>query len=129
MRKNGGRMNAVPSCAPPVQIGKIRRGRVVGVAGGAEKCRFAVETLGVDASPCIDHKADDFAGRLAAECPRGVDIYFENIGGKVFNAVLPLLNTGARIPLCGLVSSYNATALPEEPDRLPLFFAQFYASG
>ncbi|WP_193162089.1 NADP-dependent oxidoreductase [Microbulbifer hainanensis] len=98
------------------QIGKIKGCRVVGVAGGAEKCRYAVEELGFDA--CIDHYADDFADQLAAACPKGIDVYFENVGGKVFDAVMPLLNTFARIPLCGLVSQYNATSLPEGPDRL-----------
>lgn len=100
------------------QIGKIKGCRVVGIAGGAEKCRYAVEALGFDV--CLDHKADNFAGQLAAACPEGIDIYYENVGGKVFDAVLPLLNTLARIPLCGLVSAYNATGLPEGPDRLPL---------
>lgn len=98
------------------QIGKIKGCRVVGVAGGEDKCRHAVDVLGFDA--CIDHKADDFAEQLAQACPQGIDVYFENVGGKVFDAVMPLLNTKARIPLCGLVSQYNATALPEGPDRL-----------
>lgn len=97
------------------QIGKIKGCRVVGVAGGAEKCRHAVEVQGFDA--CIDHYADDFAEQLAKACPQGIDIYFENVGGKVFDAVLPLLNTAARIPVCGLISYYNATSLPEGPDR------------
>ena len=100
------------------QIAKIKGARAVGVAGGAEKCRYAVETLGFDA--CIDHKASDFAEQLQAACGDGIDVYFENVGGKVFDAVLPLLNTGARIPLCGMVSMYNSTGLPEGPDRLPL---------
>lgn len=98
------------------QIGKIKGCRVVGVAGGEDKCRHAVDVLGFDA--CIDHKADDFAEQLAQACPKGIDVYFENVGGKVFDAVMPLLNTKARIPMCGLVSQYNATALPEGPDRL-----------
>lgn len=98
------------------QIGKIKGCRVVGVAGGEDKCRHAVDVLGFDA--CIDHKADDFAEQLTQACPQGIDVYFENVGGKVFDAVMPLLNTKARIPLCGLVSQYNATALPEGPDRL-----------
>lgn len=98
------------------QIAKIKGCRVVGVAGGEDKCRHAVDVLGFDA--CIDHKADDFAEQLAQACPQGIDVYFENVGGKVFDAVMPLLNTKARIPLCGLVSQYNATALPEGPDRL-----------
>ena len=104
------------------QIGKLKGCRVVGVAGGAEKCRHAVEVLGFDA--CIDHKADDFAEQLAAAVPQGIDVYFENVGGKVFDAVLPLLNTAARVPLCGMVSMYNATALPEGPDRLSSLMVQ-----
>ncbi len=100
------------------QIGKITGCRVVGVAGGAEKCRLAVEKLGFDA--CIDHRAPDFAEQLAAACPAGIDVYFENVGGKVFDGVLPLLNTKARIPLCGLIAHYNDTELPPGPDRLPL---------
>lgn len=103
------------------QIGKIKGCRVVGVAGGAEKCRHAVEVLGFDA--CIDHRAEDFAAQLAEACPHGIDIYYENVGGKVFDAVLPLLNTSARVPVCGLVSGYNATGLPDGPDRLPLLMA------
>lgn len=105
-----------PVGATVAQIGKLKGCRVVAVAGGEEKCRYALDTLGVDA--CLDHKADDFAEQLAAACPDGIDIYFENVGGKVLDAVLPLLNTGARIPVCGLVSQYNATGLPNGPDRL-----------
>ncbi|HAX9722550.1 TPA: NADP-dependent oxidoreductase [Serratia marcescens] len=100
------------------QIGKLKGCRVVGVAGGAEKCRYVVEELGFDA--CIDHRAPDFAERLAAACPQGIDIYYENVGGAVFDAVLPLLNTKARIPVCGIIAHYNATGLPAGPDRLPL---------
>jgi len=98
------------------QIGKLKRCRVVGVAGGADKCRYAKETLGFD--ECLDHKAADFADQLKEACPQGIDIYYENVGGKVFDAVLPLLNVGARVPVCGLVSRYNATKLPDGPDRL-----------
>lgn len=100
------------------QIGKIKGCHVVGIAGGAEKCRHAVEVLGFDR--CIDHHADDFAQQLNQACPEGIDIYYENVGGKVFDAVLPLLNTSARVPVCGLVSGYNATDLPPGPDRLGL---------
>jgi hypothetical protein len=96
------------------QIGKLKGCRVVGVAGGEAKCRYAVEELGFDA--CIDHHADDFAERLAQACPQGIDIYYENVGGKVLEAVLPLLNTGARIPVCGLIAWYNATRLPDTPN-------------
>ncbi len=90
--------------------------RTVGIAGGKEKCDFAVNELGFDV--CLDHKADDFAEQLKAACPDGIDIYYENVGGKVFDAVMPLLNAHARIPVCGLVSQYNATELPEGGDRL-----------
>jgi NADPH-dependent curcumin reductase CurA len=103
------------------QIGKLKGCRVVGVAGGPEKCAYAQEVLGFDA--CLDHKAADFAEQLKQACGDGIDIYYENVGGKVFDAVLPLLNTGARIPVCGLVSRYNATELPEGPDRLSLLMA------
>lgn len=103
------------------QIAKIKGCRVVGVAGGVEKCRYAVDVQGFDA--CIDHYADDFAQQLAQACPQGIDIYYENVGGKVFGAVLPLLNTAARIPVCGLVAHYNATALQPGPDRLALLMS------
>ena len=100
------------------QIGKIKGCRVIGVAGGEEKCRHAVDVLGFDA--CLDHHADDFDEQLAKACPQGIDVYYENVGGKVFDAVLPLLNTSARVPVCGLVSGYNAPNLPAGPARLPL---------
>ena len=101
------------------QIGKILGCRVVGVAGGPEKCAYAVKTLGFDL--CLDHKATDFAAQLQVACPKGIDIYFENVGGAVFDAVVPLLNTSARIPVCGLVSDYNATELPAGPDRIGMW--------
>ncbi|HAS6197078.1 TPA: zinc-binding dehydrogenase [Vibrio vulnificus] len=104
------------------QIGKLKGCRVIGIAGGEEKCQFAKDTLGFD--ECIDHKAADFAEQLEKACHNGIDIYFENVGGKVFDAVMPLLNTGARIPLCGLISQYNATSLPEGPDRMSMLMAQ-----
>lgn len=98
------------------QIGKLKGCRVIGVAGRGEKCRYAKEVLGFD--ECLDHHAPDFARQLKHVCPQGIDIYFESVGGKVFDAVLPLLNTKARIPLCGLISQYNITQLPGGPDRL-----------
>ena len=104
------------------QIGKILGCRVVGIAGGAEKCRHVVETLGFDA--CIDYKAEGFADALKAAVPAGIDIYFENVGGAVFDAVLPLLNPASRIPLCGLISQYNATSLPKGPDRMNYLMGQ-----
>ncbi|MEW6998107.1 NADP-dependent oxidoreductase [Colwelliaceae bacterium BS250] len=98
------------------QIAKIKGCKVIGIAGGAEKCQYALDTLGFDA--CLDHHADDLAEQLAKVCDDGIDVYFENVAGKVFNAVLPLLNPKARIPVCGLISQYNATELPEGPDRM-----------
>lgn len=100
------------------QVGKQYGTRTVGVAGGKEKCDFAVNELGFDI--CIDHKADDFAEQLKAACPDGIDIYYENVGGHVFDAVMPLLNAHARIPVCGLVAQYNATDLPEGKDHLSM---------
>lgn len=113
----------VASASGPVgatvgQIGKIMGCHVVGIAGGPEKCAHVVETLGFDA--CIDYKAEGFAKALKAATGDGIDIYFENVGGAVFDAVMPLLNPSARIPVCGLISQYNATSLPDGPDRLSL---------
>jgi NADPH-dependent curcumin reductase CurA len=100
------------------QVAKIKGLNVIGVAGGADKCRYVVDELGFDA--CLDHKAEDFAEQLARACGDGIDIYFENVGGKVFDAVLPLLKPRARIPVCGLIAQYNATEAPAGPDRMPL---------
>jgi NADPH-dependent curcumin reductase CurA len=100
------------------QIAKIKGCKVVGVAGSKEKCTYAVETLGLDS--CINHKGEFFKNELKAACSYGIDVYFESVGGKVFDAVMPLLNSSARIPLCGLISQYNATKLPEGPDRLSM---------
>lgn len=100
------------------QIGKILGLHVVGIAGGARKCAHVVDALGFDA--CVDHKAAGFPSALKAAVPEGIDIYFENVGGAVFDAVLPLLNPKARIPVCGLISQYNATTLPDGPDRMNL---------
>jgi len=101
------------------QIAKLLKGcRVVGIAGGADKCRYVVEELGFDA--CIDHRRADLPNLLADACPKGIDVYFESVGGAVFDAVLPLLNAKARVPLCGLIAHYNDSALPQGPDRLGL---------
>ncbi len=100
------------------QIAKIKGCRVIGIAGGERKCRHVQEELGFDA--CLDHRWSDLAERLKAACPVGIDIYFENVGGAVFNAVFPLLNNFARVPVCGLIAHYNATELPPGPDRVPL---------
>ncbi|SMX44290.1 NADP-dependent oxidoreductase [Actibacterium lipolyticum] len=102
------------------QLAKLRGLRVVGIAGGADKCKQAVETFGFDA--CVDHRAYDTARDLrkaiAAEAPDGVDIYFENVGGKVLEATLPLMNTFGRIPLCGMIAWYEG-AETSATDQLP----------
>ena len=89
------------------QIAKIAGCRVVGVAGARHKCDFVVKELGFDA--CVSHLDDDYAAQLAAACPDGIDIYFENVGGKTYEGVLPLLNRGSRITLCGMISQYGNT--------------------
>lgn len=89
------------------QLAKRRGARAVGIAGGPDKCAYVTGELGFDA--CVDYKAPAFRDELAAATPRGVDVYFENVGGPVLDAVLPRLNTFARVPVCGLVSQYNAT--------------------
>jgi NADPH-dependent curcumin reductase CurA len=100
------------------QIAKIKGCRAVGIAGSADKCRYAVKDLGFD--ECLDHHDPDLAEKLQKACPDGVDIYFELVGGKAFEAVLPLFNYFARVPVCGLIAHYNATELPPGPNRLPL---------
>jgi len=100
------------------QIARLKGCRVVGIAGAREKCEFAVKELGYDA--CISHHDKDMAAQLAAACPKGVDVYFENVGGSAWEAVMPLLNNFARVPICGLIAHYNQTELPPGPDRLSL---------
>jgi NADPH-dependent curcumin reductase len=95
------------------QIAKLRGCRVVGIAGGAEKCRHVVEDLGFDAA--IDYKGEDVASALREHCPKGVDIYFDNVGGEILDAVLASLARHARVIICGAISQYNAT----EPVRGP----------
>jgi NADPH-dependent curcumin reductase CurA len=89
------------------QIAKIKGARAVGIAGGAEKCAYVKNELGFD--ECVDHRDPDFAAKLKAACPDGIDVYFENVGGKVFEAVFPLFNFFARMPVCGMISEYNAS--------------------
>lgn len=87
------------------QIGKLKGCRVVGIAGGPEKTRYLGEELGFDVA--LDHRAPDFADRLRAACPKGIDIYFENVGGRIWDLVCPRLNNFARVPVCGLIAQYN----------------------
>ena len=89
------------------QIAKIKGARAVGIAGGKEKCDYVTRELGFDA--CIDHRDPDLGARLKEACPKGIDVYFENVGGAVFEAVFPLLNAFARVPVCGLIAHYNDT--------------------
>ncbi len=100
------------------QIGKLKGCRVVGIAGGADKVSYMRAELGFDVA--LDHKAPDFAAQLAAACPQGIDIYFENVGGHVWEAVFPLLNDFARVPVCGLIAHYNEEGPRPGPDRLPM---------
>ena len=99
------------------QLAKMAGARAIGIAGGPEKCRYVIDELRFDAA--IDHKAADFPEKLAAACPKGIDVYFENVGGAVWQAVLPLLNTYARIPVCGLIAQYNAAGQSAGPNLLP----------
>jgi NADPH-dependent curcumin reductase len=109
------------------QLAKLKGARVVGIAGGQEKCRHAVETLGFDA--CLDRHPPDLASRLAAACPQGIDVYFENVGGDVLAAVLPLLNLHARVPVCGFISHYNDAAPAPGPDLATLLAKRIKVQG
>ncbi|MGK2871766.1 MAG: NADP-dependent oxidoreductase [Alphaproteobacteria bacterium] len=97
------------------QIARIKGCRAVGIAGAPEKCAFAVEALGYDA--CTSHHSPALVADLRAACPKGIDVYFENVGGKVFDAVFPQMNNFSRLVLCGGISNYNVTAPPQGPDR------------
>jgi len=101
------------------QIAKLRGARAVGVAGGPEKCRVLVEELGFHAA--VDHRSPTFREDLKAATPDGIDVYFENVGGHVTEAVVRRLNRFARVPVCGVVAWYNATSDPEGPDQFPAF--------
>ncbi|WP_174189537.1 NADP-dependent oxidoreductase [Nocardia barduliensis] len=103
------------------QIAKLGGTRAVGIAGGPRKVAYLSE-LGFDVA--LDHRAPDFAEQLAAAVPDGIDVYFENVGGAVADAVYPLLNTYARVPVCGLIANYNAVGAPEGPDRLAGFYGR-----
>ena len=103
------------------QLAKLKGARVVGIAGGADKCRYAVEELGFDA--CLDRRQGRLQERLAAACPDGIDVYFENVGGDVLDAVLPLLNLGARVPVCGFIAHYNSSSPVSCEDLRPQLLA------
>ena len=120
-RVQQGETLAVAAASGPVgatvgQIAKLRGARTIGIAGGPQKVAHLRDDLGFDVA--LDHRADDFAEQLRAAAPDGIDVYFENVGGRVLDAVLPLLNDHARVPVCGLVAHYNDSGLPPGPDRL-----------
>jgi NADPH-dependent curcumin reductase CurA len=109
------------------QLAKIRDCRAVGIAGSSDKCRYVVDELGFDA--CINYKTDDLVPALGEGCPGGVDVYFDNVGGAVLEAVLRVINRGARIPLCGMISQYNATEIPGGPNLRPLLVQRALIQG
>lgn len=113
---------AVAAAAGPVgslvgQLAKIAGARAVGIAGGPEKCAYLLNELGFDRA--VDHKSAHFPEDLAAACPEGIDVYYENVGGAVWQAVLPLLNRFARVPVSGLIAHYDAPSDNSGPDLLP----------
>jgi NADPH-dependent curcumin reductase CurA len=95
------------------QIAKIKGCRVVGIAGGAEKCAFLVDELGFDAA--VDYKAGDIRKPLKEACPKGIDVYFDNVGGEILDTCLALINLRARIVICGAISQYNNTTAVKGP--------------
>src|SRR5579871_1678669 len=99
------------------QIAKIKGARVVGIAGGKDKCEHVKKDLGFD--ECLDHREPDLAAKLKDACPKGIDVYFENVGGAVFEAVFPLLNAFARVPVCGLIAHYNDDMRAAAPKWAP----------
>ena len=99
------------------QLAKLAGARAVGIAGGPEKCAFVKDELRFDAA--VDHRAADFPAQLAAACPDGIDVYFENVGGAIWQAVLPLINKYARVPVSGLIAQYNGSGPGDGTDRLP----------
>nr|WP_281164092.1 NADP-dependent oxidoreductase [Demetria terragena] len=120
-RPQPGETVAVAAATGPVgsavgQIARLKGARTVGIAGGPDKVAYAKE-LGFDVA--LDHRSETFADDLKEAVPGGIDVYFENVGGAVWDAVLPRLNPFARVPVCGLVAGYNATSLPEGPNRAP----------
>jgi NADPH-dependent curcumin reductase CurA len=109
------------------QLAKHHGCRTVGIAGGTEKCKLAEEQFGYDT--CVDYKSGDLKAKLREACPDGIDVYFENVGGDVQKAVLPLLNVGARVPLCGMIAQYNATEIPPGPNWAMLLVNRIKVQG
>lgn len=100
------------------QLARIKGARAVGVAGAPEKVAYVTDALGFDA--CVSHRSPSLAEDLKAVCPDGIDVYFENVGGATLDAALSLMNPFGRIPVCGMISLYNATSLDEGPARARL---------
>ncbi len=122
MTENGDYVSYAPAASGPVgslvgQLAKIAGARAVGIAGGPEKCAYVRNELRFDA--VVDHRDPDFAAKLVAACPDGIDVYFENVGGAIWQAVLPLLNKFARVPVSGLIAQYNGAPKGDGTDRLP----------
>ncbi|HEX9819532.1 MAG TPA: NADP-dependent oxidoreductase [Methylomirabilota bacterium] len=109
------------------QLAKIKGCRAVGVAGSPAKCEYVVKELGFDA--CVSHRADDLFAALKEACPKGIDVYFDNVGGEVLRTVLRLVNPFARIPLCGLISQYNATEPLPGPNLGPVLINRVTIRG
>ena len=109
------------------QLAKLAGARAVGIAGGSAKCAFVRDELRFDAA--VDHRDADFPSQLAAACPHGVDVYFENVGGAIWQAVLPLLNSFARVPVSGLIAQYNGIANGDGADRLPATMRQILSKS
>ncbi len=97
------------------QLAKIKGCRVIGIAGGADKCRYVVDELGFDA--CVDYKHEDVKAGLKKHCPKGIDVYFDNVGGDILDAALTQLAMRARIVICGAISQYNNTAPVKGPSN------------
>jgi NADPH-dependent curcumin reductase CurA len=109
------------------QMARIKGCRAVGVAGSQEKCDHVVKELGFDA--CVSYRAGNLDAALREACPKGIDVYFDNVGGPVLSAVLKQVNPFARVPLCGLISQYNATDLPPGPNWAPLLMNRVTVRG
>ena len=109
------------------QLAKIRGARAVGIAGSPDKCEYVVKELGFDA--CVSYRSSDLVAALKDACPKGIDVYFDNVGGDVLKAVLRLVNPFARIPLCGLISQYNATEMPPGPNWAPVLVNRLTVRG
>jgi NADPH-dependent curcumin reductase CurA len=109
------------------QLAKVRGCRAVGIAGAPEKCKYVTDVLGFDA--CVSHRSADLSGDLTRACPDGIDVYFENVGGAVFEAVFRQLNAFARVPVCGMIALYNETAPRPGPDLRPVLTKRLLLQG